>query len=130
MWKKSKVGKLAPDSFTKAEKTQEIQIMSPAINYPHLERRDDAKLWLTGTKTKVIEVVLDRLAHHWDADEIQRQHPHLTLGQIYSCMAYYYDHQEEMERLIDEQLQTVQQFRNQQSESALRAKLKAKGLAS
>lgn len=104
--------------------------MSPAINYPHLERRDDAKLWLTGTKTKVIEVVLDRLAHHWDADEIQRQHPHLTLGQIYSCMAYYYDHQEEMERLIDEQLQTVQQFRNQQSESALRAKLKAKGLAS
>jgi hypothetical protein len=27
--------------------------------------------YITGTQTKVIEVVLDRLAYHWDADEIR-----------------------------------------------------------
>jgi len=104
--------------------------MSTSISYPHIEQRPDGKHWLTGTQIKVIEVVLDRLAHHWDADEIQRQHPHLTLGQIHSCLAYYYDHQAAMDAIIEEQLEEVKQLRSQQGESALRAKLKAKGLAS
>ena len=52
---------------------------------------------LIGTKTKVIEVVLDRLAHRWDVDEIHHQHPHLTRGQICSALAYYYDHQDELD---------------------------------
>jgi uncharacterized protein (DUF433 family) len=104
--------------------------MSGQNFYPHIEQRADGKLWLVGTQTKVVEVALDRLAHHWDADEIQRQHPHLTLGQIHSCLAYYYDHQEEVDRLIDEQLERVDRLRRAQGESVLGAKLKAKGLAS
>ena len=104
--------------------------MSTTTSYPHIEQRADGKLWLTGTQTKVLEVALDRLAHHWDADEIQRQHPHLTLGQIHSCLAYYHDHQEAMDRVIDEQLRALEQLRAQEGESVLRAKLKAKGLAS
>jgi uncharacterized protein (DUF433 family) len=100
------------------------------VSYPHIEQRSDGKLWLMGTQTKVIEVVLDRLARHWDADEIQRQHPHLRLGQIHSCLAYYYDHQEEMDRLIDQQLAMVKEQRSLQGESVLQRKLKAKGLAS
>src|SRR5438874_11976099 len=104
--------------------------MSSPICYPHIEQRPDGKLWLTGTQTKVLEVALDRLAHHWDADEIQRQHPHLKLGQIHSCLAYYYDHQSEMDQLIEEQLERIARLRRSQGESAVRAKLKAKGLAS
>lgn len=104
--------------------------MSSPTTYPHLEQRTDGKLWLIGTQTKAIEVVLDRLAHHWDAEEIQRQHPHLTLGQIYSCLAYYHDHQAEMDQIIEEQLQTIQNLRGQNGESLLRAKLKPKGMAS
>jgi Protein of unknown function (DUF433) len=77
-----------------------------------------------------LEVALDRLAHHWDADEIQRQHPHLSLGQIHSCLAYYHDHQEEMDRAIEEQIRELERLRAQQGESVLRAKLRAKGLAS
>jgi uncharacterized protein (DUF433 family) len=101
--------------------------MSQEPAYPHLERRADGKLWLVGTQTNVVEVVLDRLAHHWDAEEIQRQHPQLTLGQIHSCLAYYYDHPEEIDQ---QQLRSVQQSRLEQGESALKVKLKAKGLAS
>jgi uncharacterized protein (DUF433 family) len=87
--------------------------MSTPIAYPHIEQRADGKVWLIGTQTKVVEVALDRLAHHWDADEIQRQHPHLTLGQIHSCLAYYHDHQGEMDRIIDEQLRTIERLRGQ-----------------
>jgi uncharacterized protein (DUF433 family) len=93
--------------------------MSTQMSYPHIEQRPDGKLWLIGTQTKVIEVALDRLAHHWDADEIQRQHPHLTLGQIHSCLAYYHDHQEEMDRLVEEQLRTIEGVRGKGAGSAL-----------
>ena len=104
--------------------------MSMQADYPHIERRADGKVWLIGTQTKVLEVALDRLAHHWDADEIQRQHPHLSLGQIHSCLAYYHDHQDEMDRAIDEQLRAIEELRKEQGQSVLRDKIKAKGLAS
>mgnify|MGYP002784675636 CR=1 FL=1 len=98
--------------------------------YPHIEERDDGKLWLTGTQTKVVEVVLTRIAYHWDADEIQCQLPHLTLGQIYACLAYYHDHQAEMDQIIQDQHERVKRLRAQQPLSALDAKRKAQGLAS
>ncbi|MEX0866369.1 MAG: DUF433 domain-containing protein [Pirellulales bacterium] len=84
---------------------------------PHIE----------GTRTKVIEVVLDRLAHHWDADEIHRQHPHLTLGQIHAALAYYYDHQVELDCDIKKRLARADEIRQQLGESPLRAKLKRQG---
>jgi hypothetical protein len=44
-----------------------------AVAYPHIETTDDGVPIIAGTTTKVVEIVLDRLAHHWDADEIRRQ---------------------------------------------------------
>ena len=104
--------------------------MSTPTPYAHIEIRADGKPWLVGTQTKVLEVALDRIAYHWDADEIQRNHSYLTLGQIYSCLAYYCDHQEEMDAIIEAQLQNIKRLRAQQGESALEKKLKAKGIAS
>ena len=98
-----------------------------ATVYPHIAAADDDVPYLIGTKTKVIEIVLDRLAYHWDADEIQRQHPHLSLGQIHSALAYYYDHQEEMDAAIDAQLETVAAIKKRLGESPLRQKLIARG---
>jgi uncharacterized protein (DUF433 family) len=97
--------------------------MSTVTGYPHIEQRADGKVWIIGTQTKVLEVALDRLAHHWDADEIQRQHPHLTLGQIYGCLAYYYDHQQEMDRIIEEQLRTVERLRMSAEDSVIAPKV-------
>jgi uncharacterized protein (DUF433 family) len=94
----------------------------------HIEFNAHGVPYLAGTQTKVIEVALDRLAHHWDADEIQRQHPHLSLAQIYSALAYYHDHEAQMDREIEEQLQRVKKVRNDLGPSPIRQKLKAKGL--
>ena len=95
---------------------------------PHIEVNSQGVPYLAGTQTKVIEVVLDRLAHHWDADEIQRQHPHLSLAQIYSALAFYYDHQVEIDREIEGQLQRVEKTRTDLGPSPIRQKLRAKGL--
>lgn len=104
--------------------------MANPTPYAHIEIRADGKPWLIGTQTKVLEVALDRIAYHWDGDEIRRQHPYLSLGQIYSCLAYYYDHQAEMDRIIEDQLETIRRLRAEQGESPLLAKLRLKGLAS
>ena len=52
---------------------------------PHIAVDEAGTATIAGTTTTVIEVALDRIAHHWDADEIQRQHPHLSLSQIYAA---------------------------------------------
>jgi uncharacterized protein (DUF433 family) len=94
-----------------------------AIAYPHVEILPNGTALLAGTRTKVIEIVLDRLAHHWDADEIQRQHPHLSLAQIYAALAYYHDHRGEMDRLIQMQLDEVERIRSAAGDSLLRQRL-------
>jgi len=98
------------------------------LAYAHIALSPEGVPYIVGTQTKIEEVVLDHLAYRWDADEIQRQHPNLTLAQIYSALAYYYDHQEELDRAIDEGLREVAQIRTSLGESPIRLKLRAKGL--
>jgi uncharacterized protein (DUF433 family) len=95
------------------------------VTYAHVEVTAEGVPYIAGTQTKVVEVILDRLAYHWDADEIHRQH--LGLGQIYSALAYYYDHQAEIDREIEEQLRQVDQIKASLGESPVRLKLKAIG---
>jgi uncharacterized protein (DUF433 family) len=98
-----------------------------SLAYPHIETGPGGVPLIAGTKIKVVEVVLDRLAHHWDADEIQRQHPHLSLGQIYSALAYYYDHQTEMDEDIERRYRKVQEIKATLGASPIQLKLKALG---
>ncbi len=98
------------DILTEPEETKylEAEVMHMlATDYPHINVTPDGVPMLAGTKTKLIEVALDRLAHYWDVDEIHRQHPHLTRGQICSALAYYYDHQDELDQAIQAQLSQV-----------------------
>lgn len=92
------------------------------LDYPHIEVKDGRVPYISGTQTKVLEVALDRLAYHWDADEIRRQRPHLNLGQIHSALAYYYDHQEEMDQVIAKQLQEISAIKKRLGVSPLRWK--------
>jgi uncharacterized protein (DUF433 family) len=98
------------------------------LAYAHIALSPEGVPYIAGTRTKVEEVILDHLAFHWDAEEIQQQHPGLTLGQIHSALAYYYDHQEELDREIDNGLREVAQVRASLGTSPIRLKLRAKGL--
>ncbi len=98
------------------------------VAYAHIEITPEGVPIISGTRTKVIEVALDRIAYHWDADEMHRQHPHLSLAQIYAAMTYYYDHLEEMNQEIERQLDGVAAFREKLEDSTVRIKLKQQGL--
>lgn len=77
---------------------------------------------------KVIELVLGKIAYGWSPEELHFQYPHLTLGQIHSALAYYWDHQEAMDQAIEESLKEADQLRASAGQTRLQAKLKAKGL--
>jgi uncharacterized protein (DUF433 family) len=79
---------------------------------------------ITGANTKVVEVVLDKLAYGWSPEEMHRQHPHLSMAQIHAALAYYYEHQDEVDADIERDWQEVNELRAQQPESPLRKRLR------
>ena len=90
---------------------------------------DSAKVpMIAGTTMKVIELVLSHIAHGWSPEELHFQFPHLTLGQIHSALAYYWDHKEELDQDIERRLESIDRLRGTLGESSLVARLKAKGL--
>ena len=96
--------------------------------YEHIVLGEDGIPRIASTGTKIIELVLDKLAYGWSPEEIQFQHPHLTLGQVYSALAYYSDHRQELDRDIEDRLRQVDEIQAAAEPSPLVARLKAKGL--
>ena len=102
--------------------------MTQATAYEHIVTDERGVPLIEGTTTKVVELVLDVMAYGWSPDEIQFQHPHLTLGQIHSALAYYWDHKEELDGDIERRLERVEGIRREVGPSQLAERLKAKGL--
>lgn len=96
--------------------------------YAHIVLDDENVPVLEGSHVKVIEIILDHLAHGSDAQEMHRQFPHLSLGQIHSALAYYYDHQAQIDQDIARRLENVEGYRKTFGSGPLAVKLRAKGL--
>jgi uncharacterized protein (DUF433 family) len=79
---------------------------------------------VAGTRTRVLEVALDHLAYGWDAEEIRRQHPSLSLPQIHAALGYYFENQAECDAAIDRELREVDALRDDLQSSSLQARLR------
>src|ERR1035437_4452907 len=86
-----------------------------------LDGRDIA--WIGGTKVKVTEVVLDKIAYGWSPEEMHFQHPHLSLAQIYRWLTYYYVNQSQLDAQIRHGLEESAQLTSQVSDADPRRKL-------
>jgi hypothetical protein len=73
----------------------------------------------------VIEIALDHLAHHGDAEEIRRQHPHLSLARIQGALTYFFDHEAELDEDIEQQLDRVAEIQSGRMNPAFQARLRA-----
>lgn len=94
---------------------------------PHVRLDEAGVAWIDDANVKVIEVVLDRLAHGWSPEEIHLQHPGLSLAQIHAALAWYYDHQADLDAEIEQRLLRVEGQMARAGESALRRRLRATG---
>lgn len=94
-------------------------------DYPHVELDAAGVPILAGTTMKVAELVMAQRAHGWSPEEIHFQHPYLSLSQIHSALAYYWDHRSEIDRDIERRSQVSEQARREAGPSPLAKKLHA-----
>jgi len=97
----------------------------PVTAYRHIETNSKGVACIDGTRTKVRDIAMDHIAYGWNAEQIHRQHPHLSLAQIHSALAYYYDHKAQVDKEIEDGHREVEQLRREFAESPAAAKLRA-----
>lgn len=102
--------------------------MSVEIKYEHIQIGDDRVPIIVGTTMKVVELVEEQIAYGWSPAEMHLQHSYLSLGQIHSALAYYWDHREELDREIERRVRYSEEMRRAAGPSPLAARLKADGL--
>ncbi len=99
-----------------------------AVATAHIHLDDRGVPWIDDTNVKVIEVVMERIAHGSSPEEIHFQHPHLSLAQIHAAFSYYYDHQHELDAEILRELEEVAELEAEAANSPLHRRLRAAGL--
>ncbi|MGA2798846.1 MAG: DUF433 domain-containing protein [Thermoguttaceae bacterium] len=97
------------------------------VAYAHIGFNPDGVPIVSGTSTKVVELIADHLIWGWDAQQIQRQYPYLSLGQIHSALSYYYDHQREIDADMQRREKLAAEMKAQFGPGPASDKLKATG---
>ncbi|HLA96080.1 MAG TPA: DUF433 domain-containing protein [Pyrinomonadaceae bacterium] len=102
--------------------------MAVATTYEHITLDSAGIPVITGTTTKVVEMVMEVKAYGWSPEEIHFQHPYLSLGQIHSALAYYWDNRESIEMDISRRAAKVEKIQRETSSHSIRKKFNNKGL--
>jgi uncharacterized protein (DUF433 family) len=97
--------------------------------YEHIKLDENQVPTIAGTTMKVVELVLDHLAYGWSPEELHFQHPYLSMGQIYSALAYYWDHKAELDQDLERRLQFIDQVQQTMKPTPLAERLKAPRLS-
>lgn len=84
--------------------------------YAHISLAEDGTPTIAGSTTKVVELVGELYAYGWSPAEMRFQHPHLTLGQIHSALAYYYDHREALDKDLERRVALGETLRQSTAE--------------
>ena len=96
-----------------------------AVTESYIEIDESHVAWIADTKVKVMEIAVDKLAHGSSPEEMHFQYPHLSMAQIHAALAYYYDHQEELDDQILHDLREVNELASQNAHSPFQLKLRA-----
>ncbi len=70
--------------------------MSTAAHYPHIVIDASGTAHIDHTRYKVEHLAAEHYQHGWTAEELLRQHPDLRPEQVYSALAYFYDHYDDI----------------------------------
>ena len=76
-------------AFTKTETGFD---MSSVTSYPHIVVDTDGTARIGDTRYKVQHLAAEHYHFGWSAEELLRQHPDLRPEEVYSALAYFYDH--------------------------------------
>ena len=92
---------------------------------PHIWLDDRGRAWIDDTNIKVIEVAAEWRYQRMHPEEMVYQHygkPNLT--QVFAALAYYHDHQAEIDEAIEQSIAKSERIRNEVGDSTIRNKLR------
>jgi len=99
--------------------------MTAAIAYPHIAKVPGESACLENhPRTRVAMVVADYLWRGWSAEEIARQYPYLSLGEIHAALGYYFDHREEIEAELATEYREAETWKEAHPTPSFLARLK------
>lgn len=75
--------------------------------YKHIKLDADGVARIAGTRSRVIDLAMERRAFGYSPEEMQRQHPHLSLAQIHAALAYYWDHRDTLDAELERRAEDV-----------------------
>src|SRR5438477_13148216 len=103
--------------------------MALELQYPHIEKiaTEPARLQRI-PRIRVAQLVADYLAHGWSPDEMCRQHPYLAPAEVHVAMAYYFDHQDEIDGEIRAEWEEVSRLQSQAVRSPFFLRMRARGV--
>jgi uncharacterized protein (DUF433 family) len=70
--------------------------MATAAQYPHLTVADDGSIRIGSSRYKMIHLAAEHYHYGWTAEELLRQHADLRPEEVYSALAYFYDHRDDV----------------------------------
>jgi uncharacterized protein (DUF433 family) len=97
-------------------------------DYKYIQINEKGIPVIAGTTMKVIELITSAKAYSWNPDQLHINYPHLSMSQIHSALAYYWDHQAEMDAEIERINQWAADARQQAGESPVARRLREQGL--
>jgi uncharacterized protein (DUF433 family) len=89
--------------------------MSAIVNYPHLTGDEPGAVRIGRTRYKVIHLASEHYHYGWSAEEIMRQRPDLRPEEVYAALAYFYDHDDELVKLMHSYEAKVNPLRERQT---------------
>jgi uncharacterized protein (DUF433 family) len=94
---------------------------------PHVVIDDKGVARVAGSRIRVIDLAVEHSYMGWSPETIQEQHSHLTLGQVFAALAYYFDHKAELDADIERRDKEAEQMRLAAGESDFVKRLRAEG---
>jgi uncharacterized protein (DUF433 family) len=94
--------------------------------YEHIVLDENGVAIIVGSRLKVADLAAEHVHWGWSAEEIAYQHPPLTLGQVYSALAYYWDHREQINNYLAQSVEEVEQLRQSLPEFPRLAELRTR----
>ena len=94
--------------------------------YKHIALTDAGVPVIQGTGFKLKQLIGEKRAHGSSPEELQFQHPQLNLAQVYSALAYYEDHQEEIDAYLLQGEARAEALKAQLDAADLKARVRSK----
>jgi len=83
-------------------------------NHPYIVRSHEicgGSPVLAGTRTRVIDIVIEYTMLGRSPDEIIDAHPYLSLAMVHDALSYYYEHREKLDAEIRTRTQDIDELK-------------------